>query len=244
MACYVAASSKNIAPLPREGFSKLEGETDEYTEARHAAYQSCASELREAVDSILDRLNKPEFERISDFLSSATVQLQHRWKSDQDEELTPPYSVVPAALVHTGCSIADLEFTMQQLLRSLRANCSPHVALLRSKDCTTLATAVRSLVSQLVTPTAHCAPTCTYDLSVLAGWYEDLQAGRVAANARPSRAGAHEPALSGAGQRGGAHQSRTTVLPVVIEDVEHIDREVISPVRSVVAVVVGVHDQL
>ena len=227
-AVYLASAGDGAATLPRDGFATLEGEPEAYAEARHAAYHACAAELQYQVDDVLDRLNQSEFERIAEFLSRSTRQLQQCWKADQDLQLTPPYSEVPAALVHTGCSMADLGLTLQQLLRSLRTT-SPHVAVLRSKECGSVTAAVRSLVSQLVAPTARCTPGCTFDFAVLAGWHRDLEAGRVAASVRPSgeRPGVEAPrtaeekaAASGTG--------RSTVFPVVFEDVEHFDTQVLN----------------
>ena len=64
----------------------------------------------------------------------------------------PPYTELPVALVHAGCNMADHALTMRQLLHHLRRECSTHLAVLRSKECTNLAAATRSLVSQLLGP--------------------------------------------------------------------------------------------
>lgn len=221
-ACHLTLPREGAHPLPRDGFSLLPLERQTHAHARLAAYRACASEMQRTVDDVLDKLNQPEFERISGFIWASTREVQQCWMAERTVHSSPPYSEVPAALVHTGCSMADLSFMQQQLLRSLRSNCSPHLATLRSKDCTSLAAAIRSLVSQIVLPTAKCAPGCTFDLSVLAGWYEDLQAGRVTAGngARDQRAGFSVVA--------GSEESPTdsgSVLPIVIEDAEHFDTQ-------------------
>ena len=127
-------------PRPAAGFKPLAEEGAIFAESRLAAYESCAEELQRHVEGVLSRLNQKEFENINAYLRRSTRALQHAWRSDADT--TPPYAEVPAALVHTGCSLADTELTMRQLLRSLRTDCSPHVAVLRSKECGTLTSAV------------------------------------------------------------------------------------------------------
>ena len=204
------------------GFDPLEGrtETAEFVDARITAYHICAAELQFQVDDVLERLNQAEFEKVSDFLLRSCKQLQQSWCSDRDMQLTPPYTEVSAALVHTGCSMADLGLTLQQLVTWLRTNCSPHVAVLRSKECGSLSAAVRSIVSQLVTPTTRTAAGCPFDLGVLAGWYDDLTTGRVTASARPSAdAPLARPPASAVGE--GSAAPILPVLAVVFEDVEH-----------------------
>ena len=58
------------------------------------------------------------------------------------DDASSPYTELPVALVHAGCNTADHALTLKQLLYHLKANCSPHVAVLRSKECATVASAV------------------------------------------------------------------------------------------------------
>ena len=129
---------------PTDGFtSVVADEGSEFVAARLAAHRSCSQLLQVQVAAALRGLNETELEKVAGFLRDATRRLQRAWAHDA----TPPYVELPAALVHTGCNSADLPLVLKQLQRSMRVDCSPHVAVLHSKDCTCLLAATRSLRS-------------------------------------------------------------------------------------------------
>ena len=168
--------------------------TDEFVAASQAAFQVCAAKLQEEVDGVLRQTNRSSFQKIQAFLERSS-------SSCTDLRQSSPYTELPVALVHAGCNTADHGLTMRQLLHHLKTNCSPHVAVLRSKECGTVATATRSLVSQLLGPSTRTDPGCLFDFSVLAGWHADrmrsgrVAAGRVAAGASSDAAAGHEQPL-------------------------------------------------
>ena len=211
-------------PPPRDGFVELErNEGADFVAARLAAYKVCASHVQEQVAAALGGLSDHVLSDISDFLIDGTKQVQRAWASDN----SPPYVEMPSAFVHTSCHSADLPLALRQLQRHLRAACSPHVAVLNSKECGTLVTTMRSLVAQLIGSTARTAPGCSFDFGVLAGWHADLVAGRVAARARSG------PATEVGGTTGTLpppKQSKITETPliVILEDAEHFSADVLN----------------
>ena len=203
---------------PQDGFMPVVADEGiDFVAARLAAHRCCSQQLQAQVAAALRGLNEAELEKVAGFLREATRRLQRAWAHDA----APPYVEVPAALVHTGCNSADLPLVLKQLQRSMRVDCSPHVAVLHSKDCTSLLAATRSLVSQLIGNTARIAPGCSFDLDVLAGWHTDLCAGRVAARARQAM---------GAALRDEVHEQSAawTPLVVIIEDAEHFGAETLN----------------
>jgi len=203
---------------PQDGFTPVvTDEGSDFVAARLAAHRCCSQQLQAQVAAALRGLNETELEKVAGFLREATRRLQRAWAHDA----APPYVEVPAAIVHTGCNSADLPLVLKQLQRSMRVDCSPHVAVLHSKDCTSLLAATRSLVSQLIGNTARIAPGCSFDLDVLAGWHTDLCAGRVAARARQAM---------GAALRDEVHEQSAawTPLVVIIEDAEHFGAETLN----------------
>ena len=140
---------------------------------RRVAYGACAAQLNENVSQALDKLNERVLGEIAAFLRAGTKQVQSVWKHDA----APPYVELPAAFVHTCCHSADLPLALREVKRHMRASCSPHMAVLHSKECGTLISATRSLVAQLIGQTARTAPGCSFDMDVLAGWHADLCAG-------------------------------------------------------------------
>ena len=206
-------------PPPHQGqltsgfLPALADEGNDFAAARWAASRSCAEALDTHVEAVLDRLNQRGFAEAVDFLRSSTAQLQRAWHDASGQ--TPPYTELPAAIVHAGSNSADHALALRQLLRHLRGHCSAHVATLRSKECGTLAAAVKSLVRQMLEGTrSHAAPGCAYDLPVLAGWHHDLCARREAKAAPKAAAGgargdgaaavaAEKAAAAGGGGSGG-----------------------------------------
>ena len=98
----------------------------------------------------------------------------------------------------------------------MRVDCSPFVAVLHSKDCSTLLAAIRSMVSQ---PGAPCPPF--HDLEVLTGWHATSAQGAAAARARQSGGAAMASHLHGT-------SAAWTPLVVVVEDAEHFHPDVLN----------------
>jgi hypothetical protein len=213
------AQSQPSAPTPpRDGFVEIEKhEGADFVGARLAAYKACATEVQEQVAAALGGLNERVLGEIADFLCAGTKQVQRAWAQDD----TPPYVEMPSAFVHTCCHSADLPLALRQLQRHLRAGCSPHLAVLHSKECSTLVAATRSLVAQLIGATARTCAGCTFDLGVLAGWHADLVSGRVAARARSGPAA--EPGGAAAPPPPKPAKIAETPLIVIIEDAEHFE---------------------
>ena len=203
---------------PDDGFAMVSpGEGEAFVEARLQAYKACRRQVEEHVQQALGGLNDSVLASIATFLRDATRRVQSSWIHGA----TPPYVELPAALVHTGCHSADLMIALKQLQRSMRVRCSPHVAVLNSRDCGNLLQATRYLVHQLMGHTARAAPGCSYDLQVLAGWHADLGAGRVAARSRQ----AGDAVLMSELQDTSA---AWTPLVVLIEDAEHFPADVLN----------------
>jgi hypothetical protein len=170
--CRLLRASSRTWDSPLDGFSEaVHNEGEDFVGARLAAYKSCAAHLQEQVASALGGLNEKVLGDLGGFLRDGTKKVQRTWQQDTT---TPPYVELPSAFVHTCCHSADLPLALRQLQRHLRAACSPHVAVLHSKECGTLVSATRSLVAQFLGPTARTAPGCSFDLGVLAGWHADL----------------------------------------------------------------------
>ena len=196
---------------------------DDFAAARLAAYHHCASNLQEQVACALGGLNERVLGEIGEFLRTGTKLVQRAWAHDA----MPPYVELPTAFVHTCCHSADLPLALRQLQRHMRMGCSPHVAVLHSKECGTLLSATRSLVAQLVAPSApaRISSGCAYDFGVLAGWHADLCAGRVAARSRPW--GASGAQSDGVGVKAPSKPERTPLV-VIIEDAEHFAADVLN----------------
>ena len=204
---------------PTDGFAPIASdESDDFVAARLAAHRACAAQLDEHLRCACKELNDRPLGEITRFLHDATRRVQYAWSHDA----TPPYVELPAALVHTGCHSADLPLALQQLRRHLKVHCSPHVALLHSKECTSLLAATRSLTVQLIGATARTASGCTYDLDVLVGWHQARREGRVAARSRTlggESPGAMQPPSTGSG---------TAPLIILFADAEHFPAEVLN----------------
>ena len=215
--CSLLRASTSTWEAPTDGFDAcVRGEGAGFVGARMAAYRHCSNELNEHVSVALDKLNERVLGEISMFLRSGTKQVQR-------DTSAPPYVELPAAFVHTCCHSADLPLALREVKRHLRATCSPHMAVLHSKECGTLVSATRSLVAQLIGPTARTAPGCSFDLGVLAGWHADLCAGRVAA--RAAVGGGHRRRAAAAAA---VVVARDDALVVVVEDAEHFAPDVLN----------------
>ena len=225
-ACHLLKPSATPSwQAPPSGFAECvyneNSDGDDFAAARLAAYHHCASHLQEQVACALGGLNEAVLGEIGEFLRTGTKLVQRAWAHDA----MPPYVELPTAFVHTCCHSADLPLALRQLQRHMRMGCSPHVAVLHSKECGTLLSATRSLVAQLVAPSARISSGCAYDFGVLAGWHADLCAGRVAARSRPCGAsGAHS---DGVGVKAPSKPERTPLV-VIIEDAEHFAADVLN----------------
>lgn len=185
----------------------------DFAAARLTAYRATSATLQDLVSNALGGLNEKVLNEITAFLRSSIKGTQRAWARDA----APPYTELPVAFVQTSCHLADLPLALRQLQRHVRVSCSPHVAILHSKECGTLVGATRSLVAQLIGQTARTATGCSFDMGVLAGWYADLSAGRVQARVRPLTHAASAPMTGG-----------ITPLVVIIEDAGHFAPDVLN----------------
>ena len=211
----IAGSGRSaVWPVPPfDGFVPIvSGEGADFVAARRDAHRVCARTCR-AGGVGASKPQRAHAERHRR-LRESTRRVQRAWGRDS----CPPYVELPAAWVHTGCHSADLPEVLTHLRRHMRVDCSPFVAVLHSKDCSTLLAAIRSMVSQLM---ARVVPGCSYDLEVLTGWHADLCAGRVAARARQSGGAAMASHLHGT-------SAAWTPLVVVVEDAEHFQPDVLN----------------
>ncbi|KAL1519488.1 hypothetical protein AB1Y20_023006 [Prymnesium parvum] len=92
--CFLTLPIDGEVAPHRDGFTLFHGESQDFADARHAAYQACAAELQHVVDDVFDRLNQNEFERIAECLKCSRRELQQQWTADQNVQLTPPYTQV------------------------------------------------------------------------------------------------------------------------------------------------------
>ena len=142
---------KNSGPLPRcpptpPAKSRASHmAADEFAAATEAAYQICAAKLQEEVDGVLRQTNRTSFQKIQAFLerNSSSGGDGDGGGSSSEGFSQSPYTELPVALVHAGCNTADHALTLRQLLHHLKMNCSPHLAVLRSKECGTVAATTR-----------------------------------------------------------------------------------------------------
>eukprot|EP00962_Isochrysis_galbana_P024986 scaffold7695_cov124-Isochrysis_galbana.AAC.3 len=248
---YCAYNRSKDPRLSCGGFAQLgEGgaEGHGFAAARWASHRLCASQLQAEADKALDSLNVATFREISGFITTGLRQLQSAWEP-QDAAVSaehgarhvraPPYAELPAAVIHSVA--ADHALQMRQLLRHVHAHCSPHVAVLRSRECSSLTAGIKSLVVQMLGPDTHTGAACAFDLAVLSGWHADMLAKKSAAAARAPAYGSppgsstgreHSPRTQAEGRAGvasarqaasSARASRCSEPPfvVLIEDAEH-----------------------
>lgn len=248
---YCAYNRSKDPRLPCGGFAQLGdgAEGHGFAAARWASHRVCASQLQAEADKALDSLNVATFREISDFITTRSRQLKSAWEP-QDAVLSaaqpaaghvraPPYAELPAAVVHSVA--ADHALQLRQLLRHVHAHCSPHVAVLRSRECSSLNAGIKSLVGQMLGPDTHTGAACAFDLSVLSGWHADMLAKREAAAVRAppydsppgpptghehsprteveGRAGVAAERLAGVSARAGCDPDPPFV--VLVEDAEH-----------------------
>ena len=164
---YCAFTPSKQPVLPPGGFAPLDAaEGAGFAASRWAAHCAAASQLQAETDAALDALNLSAFREIGLFLQSGTRRLQLAWAGSARDappggpRRLPPYTELPAAVVHTAT--ADRSLQLRQLLRHVVTNVSPHVAVLRARECPNLTAAIRSLVSQLLGPNVNTAPACAF----------------------------------------------------------------------------------
>ena len=126
--------------LPPGGFAPLDAaEGAGFAASRWAAHCAAASQLQAETDAALDALNLSAFREIGLFLQSGTRRLQLAWAGSARDappggpRRLPPYTELPAAVVHTAT--ADRSLQLRQLLRHVVTNVSPHVAVGLAREC-------------------------------------------------------------------------------------------------------------
>ncbi|KAK3870240.1 hypothetical protein Pcinc_024504 [Petrolisthes cinctipes] len=160
----------------------------------HKNYVHCWKSITQTLNNLQDKIHAKVFEELVAFVKSAGENMRRKDYGETND--------IPTACLVTGVNMPDHNSIFESLVRLLTEGATPHIARLRSRDCTTLRGAVYKMITQLMDQGEVVDPEmyeevattgpelkraqCT--MPVLTAWYKELSSSS-AEKSSPTKSG-------------------------------------------------------
>jgi len=121
-------------------FPLLKGENEEHAVLRYSCFKECWTTMSERIEGIQVATNQKVFDDLVLFIKSSYT--------SKDSNLVG--RAIPTAALLTGVNMPDHDLIFQQITSNIEKDVSPHIALLHSKDCSSLKLLLREVLTQLM----------------------------------------------------------------------------------------------
>ncbi|TPX32579.1 hypothetical protein SmJEL517_g04319 [Synchytrium microbalum] len=189
--CYLTPDDVAIG-LEMDGMYALPGEIEENVNYRHAQYHARWKNVNEKIQEVILTMNQQSLAKILDFVAHAHPSVGQEPRPLQVRKVTTVTS-----LIFSGINIPDQETLIGSLATQLQ-EAKERVAIMWSRNCSSLKGTLRSLIQKLVgdfddgdeemgdandedndmieiNTSVHKRALCADDMRRLTGWYEHMK---------------------------------------------------------------------
>ncbi|XP_071522018.1 origin recognition complex subunit 3 [Panulirus ornatus] len=165
-----------------------EGEGKETEEHTYMNYVRCWQIVTNILDDLQDSIHAKVFQELIEFIRNAGKNNNMQSSSEMGGKFLKGQGDIPTACLVTGVNMPDHDAIFGSIVRLLVDGVTPHIAQLRSRDCSTIRVAVYKMISQLMGQNVVADPELADDIidqpsirrgqcnmAVLTSWYKGLR---------------------------------------------------------------------
>ncbi|XP_062517418.1 origin recognition complex subunit 3-like isoform X2 [Corticium candelabrum] len=167
-----------------EGFPKLQGESNEFANARLTAHKSCLLVLNRKLEDVMSAAHNHVITGVVSLVLKSYSDEVNRGRTD-----------VPVAAVVSGVTCTESLGPLDLLIKCIRQHVTPHIATLSSKDCQNMKTLMKHFAAQLISddddeqstdeasdleeeafisaPNKKVTKHSNFSMPVLSAWYQE-----------------------------------------------------------------------